>query len=133
MLLSNNTERVINLINMFDNLNNIDKIRLAIHILEDLGFNTDYDIESIIKLLEEIMVMINPDYKKNITNFGKYKNLLFISAKYMELSTIEKKKYTIELLFNLYETDFDNKMLDQILIKPFLFLFQNKVVYLQQR
>ena len=52
MLLSNNTERVINLINMFDNLNNIDKVRLAIHILEDLGFNTDYDIESIIKLLE---------------------------------------------------------------------------------
>ena len=112
MLLSNNTERVINLINMFDNLNNIDKIRLAIHILEDLGFNTDYDIESIIKLLEEIMVMINPDYKKNITNFGKYKNLLFISAKYMELSTIEKKKYTIELLFNLYETDFDNKIIN---------------------
>ena len=103
MLLSNNTERVINLINMFDNLNNIDKIRLAIHILEDLGFNTDYDIESIIKLLEEIMVMINPDYKKNITNFGKYKNLLFISAKYMELSTIEKKKYTIELLFKCIE------------------------------
>ena len=102
MLLSNNTERVINLINMFDNLNNIDKVRLAIHILEDLGFNTDYDIESIIKLLEEIMLMLDSDYKKTITNFGKYKNLLFISAKYIELSTIEKKKYTIELLFNFF-------------------------------
>ncbi len=112
MLLSNNTERVINLINMFDNLNNIDKVRLAIHILEDLGFNTDYDIESIIKLLEEIMLMLDSDYKKTITNFGKYKNLLFISAKYIELSTIEKKKYTIELLFNLYETDFDNKIIN---------------------
>lgn len=112
MLLSNDTERVINLINMFDNLNNIDKVRLAIHILEDLGFNTDYDIESIIKLLEEIMLMLDSDYKKTITNFGKYKNLLFISAKYIELSTIEKKKYTIELLFNLYETDFDNKIIN---------------------
>ena len=28
-----------------------------------------------------------------ITNFAKYKNLLFISAKYMELSLEEKKKY----------------------------------------
>ena len=33
MLLDNNTEKVIDLLNMHDNLNNIDKIRLAIHLL----------------------------------------------------------------------------------------------------
>ena len=33
MLLDNNTEKVIDLLNMYDDLNNIDKIRLAIHLL----------------------------------------------------------------------------------------------------
>lgn len=32
MLLGSNTERVINLVDMFDNLKGIDKIRLAIHL-----------------------------------------------------------------------------------------------------
>ena len=44
MLLDNNTERVMNLVDMVDDLNDIDKIRLAIHILEDLGFIPSYDI-----------------------------------------------------------------------------------------
>lgn len=35
MLLDNNTIKVINLLDMFDNLSNIDKIRLAIYILEN--------------------------------------------------------------------------------------------------
>lgn len=32
MLLDNNTKKVINLINNFDNLNNFDKLRLSIYI-----------------------------------------------------------------------------------------------------
>ena len=35
MLLSDNTERVIDLIEMFDDLKDFDKIRLAIHLLEN--------------------------------------------------------------------------------------------------
>lgn len=35
MLLDNNRVKVINLLDMFDNLSNIDKIRLAIYILEN--------------------------------------------------------------------------------------------------
>lgn len=38
MLLSNNTERVMDLIDMVDELKGIDKIRLAIHLLENLIF-----------------------------------------------------------------------------------------------
>ena len=32
--------------------------------------------------------MLDPDSKKEMTNFAKYKNLLFISAKYKELSLL---------------------------------------------
>lgn len=38
MLLENNTERVINLIKMVDNLKGIDKIRLSIYLFENLEF-----------------------------------------------------------------------------------------------
>ena len=109
MLLDNNTERVMDLIDMFDNLDNIDKIRLAIHILEDLEFTPDYNIDSFIKLLKEILGQLDPKYTKTITNFAIYKNLLFISAKYMELSIIEKQKYSVEILFNIFESDFKNE------------------------
>ncbi len=36
MLLDDNTEKVIDLVNMFDDLKGIDKVRLAIHLLEDI-------------------------------------------------------------------------------------------------
>ena len=69
-----------NLVDMIDDLNAIDKIRLAIHLLEESYFSTEYD-EEFIRLLKTILGILDPNYKKLITNFAKYKNLLFISAK----------------------------------------------------
>ena len=114
MLLDNNTEKVIDLIVMFDNLNDIDKIRLSIHILEDLGFNTEYK-DSFIKLLQEVLIILDPENKKVIINFSKYKNLLFISAKYMELSLTEKQKFSVEMLFNTFQHDFNNKDINNMI------------------
>ncbi len=51
MILENNTERVMNLVDMINDLNGIDKVRLAIHILEDLGFIPIYDITNFIEIL----------------------------------------------------------------------------------
>ena len=109
MLLDNNTEKVIHLARMVDDLNGIDKIRLAIHIFESLGFTTNYDIQRILKLLQEVLEIIEPNSKNKIINFSKYKNLLFISAKYMELSIEEKQKFSVELLFNIFQYDFKNE------------------------
>ena len=53
MLLDSNTERVMDLVDMVDDLNGIYKIRLAIHLLEVYYFSTKYD-ESFIRLLKEI-------------------------------------------------------------------------------
>lgn len=105
MLLDSNTERVMNLALMVDDLKGIDKVRLAIHILEENYFSTEYD-ESFIKLLKEVLEILDSDFKKMITNFAKYKNLLFISTKYMELSLLEKQKFSVELLFNIFQYDF---------------------------
>ena len=108
MLLDSNTEKVMNLALMVDDLKGIDKIRLAIHILEENYFSTEYDA-SFIKLLKEVLEILDPDSKKVITNFAKYKNLLFISAKYMELSLLEKQKFSVEMLFNIFQYDFKNE------------------------
>ena len=108
MLLDSNTERVMDLVDMVDDLNGIYKIRLAIHLLEEHYFSTKYD-ESFIRLLKEVLEKLDPNSKKVITNFAKYKNLLFISAKYMELTTLEKQKFSVEMLFNIFQYDFKNE------------------------
>ena len=115
MLLDSNTERVMNLVDMVDDLNGIDKIRLAIHILEDLGFMSSYDITNFIKILKEVLELLDPNYKNVITNFAKYNNLLFISAKYMELSILEKQKFSVEMLFNIFQYDFKNENINTII------------------
>ena len=93
MLLDNNTDKVTRLLDMYDNLSNIDKIRLAIYLLENKNFNINFNVNNIIILLKEVLGILDPNYKKVITNFAKYKNLLFISAKYMELSLLENKSF----------------------------------------
>ena len=115
MLLDSNTERVMNLVDMVDDLNDIDKIRLAIHLLEDLGFTPTYDIQRILKLLKELLEIIEPNSKNVIINFSKYKNLLFMSAKYMELSLLEKQRFSVEMLFNIFQHDFKNEEINTII------------------
>lgn len=113
MLLDSNTNKVIDLLDMFDNLKNIDKVRLAIYLLENKNFDVNFNIKDMIILLKEILNKLDPSYSKTIVNFAKYKNLLFLSAKYLELDSIEKKKFSIEMLFNIYETDFKDKNINK--------------------
>ncbi len=112
MLLENNTKKVINLINNFDDLNNIDKLRLSIYILENKNFDVNFNTRDILILLKEVLSKLDSNYRKTIINFSKYKHLLFFSAKYLELSNMEKKKFTAEMLFNIYETDFNDKIIN---------------------
>ena len=113
MLLDNNTKKVFNLIDMYNNLNNVDKVRLAIYLLENKIFYINFNIKDIIILLKEVLNKLDSSNSKNIVNFAKYNHLLFFSAKYLELTEKEKKNFTIEMLFNLFETDFKDKIINQ--------------------
>ena len=112
MLLENNTKKVIDLIDKFDKLNDKDKIRLAIYIMENKSFNTTFNVRDIIILLKEVMDILDDSYLKTIVNFSKYEKLLLLSSKYFELSENEKKCFTVEMLFNIYENDFNNKIIN---------------------
>ena len=113
MLLDNNTDKVIDLSDMYDNLSNIDKIRLAIYLLENKNFDINFNTKDMIILLKEVLNKLDPSYSKTIVNFAKYKNLLFLSAKYLELTEKEKKNFSIEMLFNIFETDFKDKVINK--------------------
>ena len=112
MLLESNSKKVIDLIHQFDNLSDIDKIRLAIYLLENKNFSVDFNVRDMIILLKQILSILDPNYTKVITNFSKYKNLLFFSAKYLELTEKEKKHFSIEMIFNIYENDFNDKIIN---------------------
>lgn len=120
MLLENNTEKVIKLLNQFDNLKDIEKIRLAIHILENKNFNTSYNLNNIIFVLKKVLNILDINSTNTIINFSKYKNLLFISSKYLELSIEEKKYFSIEMLFNIYENDFHNDFINALINEELL-------------
>lgn len=79
---------------MYDNLSNTHKIRLAIYLLENKNFNINFNTKDLIILLKEVLNKLDPSYSKTIINFAKYKNLLFLSAKYLELA--EKKRKTFQ-------------------------------------
>lgn len=113
MLLENNTNKVINLIYQFDDLSNIDKVRLAIYLLENKYFNVDFNIEDMINTLKSILSKLDSNYTKVITNFSKYKHLLFFSAKYLEFTEKEKEHFFVEMLFNIYETNFNDNIINK--------------------
>ena len=120
MLLSDNTKRVIDLIEIFDNFKDIDKIRLAIYLLENKKFSVDFNIGDMIILLKQVLSVLDPNYRKVITNFSKYKYLLFFSAKYLELTKKKKKHFSIEMIFNIYENDFKDKVINDEINKHLL-------------
>lgn len=120
MLLDKNSQKVIDLIQKYDNLSDIDKIRLAIYLLVNKNFSVDFNVRDMIILLKQILSILDLNYTKVITNFSKYKHLIFFSAKYLEPTEKEKKHFSIEMIFNIYENDFKDKVINDKINKHLL-------------
>ena len=101
MLLDKNSKKVIDLIQKYDNLSDIDKIRLAIYLLENKNFSVYFNVRDMIILLKQILI-------------------LFYSAKYLDLTEKEKKHFSIEMIFNIYENDFKDKVINNEINKHLL-------------
>lgn len=113
MLLKDNSERVINLLKKFKKLNDIDKIKLGIVISESNYIN--YNMKKIINLLKEVLIMLDSKYGYTIFNFSRCKKIMLLSSKFIELNEEDKKHYLIELPFNIYESDFNNKKVNSVI------------------
>src|SRR5574344_738502 len=98
MLLENNSKKVNTLLEQFNILTNIEKIRLSKEVLENNHIN--YNFKDEIDILNHVLELLDPKEKKKIKNFGNYKKLIFIESKYYEFDKTDKRHYIIEILFN---------------------------------
>ncbi len=88
--------------------------------LENKNFSVYFNVRDMIILLKQILSILDLNYSKVITNFSKYKHLLFFSAKYLDLTEKEKKHFSIEMIFNIYENDFKDKVINNEINKHLL-------------
>ena len=92
-------EKVEYLINMINDMDIKDKLRLAICMSQSkcsgLIYNTKENYEKFDTMLKEV----NEEYRITLINFAKYKLVMFAMAKLMEMETTEQNKVAL-YLFN---------------------------------
>ena len=92
-------EKVEYLINMINDMDIKDKLRLAICMSQSkcsgLIYNTKENYEKFDAMLKEV----DEEYRTTLINFGKYFNVMFAMAKIMEMSEQERNKVAL-YLFN---------------------------------
>ena len=85
-------EKVKYLIDLINNMNIKDKLRLAICMSQSkwsgLIYNTKENYEKFDRMLKDI----DEEYRTILINFGKYKLVMFAMAKLMEMETTEQNK-----------------------------------------
>ena len=78
-----------------------DKLRLAICMSQSkwsgLIYNTKENYEKFDKMLKEV----DEEYRTTIINFAKYKLVMFVMAKIMEIEDVEKNKVVLYLINNI--------------------------------
>lgn len=92
-------EKVEYLINMINDMDIKDKLRLAICMSQSkwsgLIYNTKENYEKFDAMLKEV----DEEYRTTLTNFAKYKLVIFAMAKFMEMPN-EEQNQTALYLFN---------------------------------
>ena len=93
-------EKVEYLINMINNIDIKDKLRIAICMSQSkwtgLIYNTKENYEKFDTMLKEV----DEEYITTLINFAKYKLVMFAMAKLMEMETTEQNKVSL-YLFNI--------------------------------
>ena len=95
-------EKVEYLINMINDMDIKDKLRLAINI-----FESDYikiKSDKMLKLLKQILRIFDTNYNKyGMINFLEYRHLLLMSAQVMEMTEKEQSDFVYEVLADIYK------------------------------
>ena len=94
-------EKVKYLIDMINNMDIKDKLRLAICMSQSkwsgLIYNTKQNYEKFDTMLKDI----DEEYRTTLINFAKYKIVMFAMAKLMEMNTTEQNKVALYLFNNI--------------------------------
>ena len=95
-------EKVKYLIEMINNMDIKDKLRLAICMSQDKWSGLIYNTKENYEKFDSMLKSIDEEYRTTLMNFGKYKLVMFAMARLMEMKTPEQNKVAM-YLFNCIE------------------------------
>ena len=105
-------EKVKFLIDMVNNMDIKDKLRLAICMSKSKCQVIIYNIKEYYEKFDSMLKDIDEKYRTTLINFGKYKLVMFAMAKLMEMETTEQNKVALYLFNSIKPLSiiFDNFM-----------------------
>lgn len=96
-------EKVEYLINMINDMDIKDKLRLAICMSQSKWSELIYNTKEYYEKFDNMLKDVDEEYRTTLIDFGKYKLVMFAMAKLMEIKTIEQNKVAL-YLFNIIES-----------------------------
>ena len=90
-------EKVKYLIDMINNMNIKDKLRLAICMSQSKWSGLIYNTKENYDKFDNMLKDIDEEYRTTLINFGKYKLVMFAMAKLIEMETTEQNKVALYL------------------------------------
>ena len=94
-------EKVKYLIDIINNKDIKDKLRLAICMSKSEWYGLIYNTKENYKKFDTMLKEIDEEYRTTLINFGKYKIVIFVMAKLMEMETTEQNKVALYLFNNI--------------------------------
>ena len=93
-------EKVKYLINMINDIDLTNKLRLATCMSDSSCTNLKYDKPEMYKYFDSLLKEIDIEYRTTLVNFAKYHLIMFAMAKIMEM-TKEEQNQVVLYLFNV--------------------------------
>ena len=94
-------EKVEYLINMINDMDIKDKLRLAICMSQSKWSGLIYNTKGYYEKFDSMLKDIDEEYRTTLINFGKYKLVVFAMAKLMEMETTEQNKIALYIFNNI--------------------------------
>ena len=91
-------EKVKYLIDMINNMDLTNKLRLAICMSDSSCTNLKYDKPEMYKYFDSLLKEIDEEYRTTLINFAKYKLVMFTMAEIMEMKDVERNKVVLYLI-----------------------------------
>lgn len=93
--------KVENVINIIKDMDIKDKLRLGICLSNSSWTNILYDKTEMYEKFDTMLKEIDEEYRTTLINFRKYKLVMFVMAKLMEMKVTEQNKVALYLFNNI--------------------------------
>lgn len=94
-------EKVKYLVNIINNMSLKYKLRLGICLSTSNWSNILYNKTEMYDKFDTMLKEVDEEYRTTIINFAKYKLVMFVMAKIMEIEDVEKNKVVLYLINNI--------------------------------